>query len=170
MTYFVERGPLAKIWLLSNWWPVTRAEKCSNVNTFHGKNPVISAGLQASLLGRCPSKYRPCLSLQPLGPNGTLQPRSEQWSSLRSMASLCPSPLVGGCGPKRRFPHLWKPTVSGRRLQCEGLFCSGEKDTLFITFENQFLKISLISNIMCVWERKNRPGVTSLLWFKKSFS
>lgn len=86
------------------------------------------------------------------------------------MASLCPSPLVGGCGPRRRFPHLWKPTVSGRRLQCEGLFCSGEKDTLFITFENQFLKISLISNIMCVWERKNRPGVTSLLWFKKSFS
>lgn len=68
-----------------------------------------------------------------------------------------------------KFPHRWKSTVSGRRLQHSGLFCSGEKDTLFITLKNQFLKISLISNILYVRGRKNRLRVTSPLWFKKPF-
>lgn len=152
-------GPLAKIWLFSNWWQL--AENTPTQTLFMASPP--------SFLLPCISwmASKPCWATAHLNtshvlnstPGSLNRGQSTHPTHRRSFQSTAPlTPYVlGGCGPMHRFPHPWERSTSGRKLLHEGLFCSGEKDTGFITFENQCLKISLIAYILC--EKQERMSI-----------
>lgn len=167
MTYFVEQGTSGQEITLSNWWQL--AENVPTQTLTMAKAPCISCMAGKPCWTTAHLKTNHFLNCSPGRLSRVTTPSYARKEGLSNPRLPLVPYLLGGYGPLHRFPHLWEGGTPGRSFHTRDWFCSGEKDTLFITFAKQYFKIALLANIRCVREGKKRHWVTSPLWFKKSF-
>lgn len=155
MTYFVEQGTSGQEITLSNWWQL--AENVPTQTLTMAKAPRISCMAGKPCWTTAHLKTSHFLNCSPGRLSRVTTPSYARKEGLSNPQLPLVPYLLGGYGPLHRFPHLWEGGTPGRSFHTRDWFCSGEKDTLFITFAKQYFKIALLANIGCV--RGERRGI-----------